>query len=792
MNKTITLDGKMNFQFYLSFMAISLFVLISTSVFASTVTVQWDANDASVNIKNAIAAAGVGGKVIVPYTGSIWYVTPETSGTQNVAISLDVQGIEFVLEEGVIIKAKHGGNHFLNVQSKLIQISADGVTIRGEGNGATLEMRREDYQVSPYVISQFRHAIKIKSVQNITIKNITIKKSGGDGIACGKPKIDAGVPENILVEDVHVIDPTRLGMSITSGDGVTVRNSIFEGAEGENPEAGIDIEPNHHDPDQKLKNILIEGVTVKNNAGNGFQLGLFNFFDELGKTVEDVSITIRNSHSLNNGTHGFHTSGVKPQEAGNGVGGTVKFQNVIFEGSEEHGIRVSGYKVGDAPTISFEGITIKDCATKGVNFSPIYFKGQMADKKLGGITFKSYNNQPCKLIDKNYNRPNVNAESGAKTANKGFKDITGTIHVDSNSSTFLDLGDPSIWENVTVNRVNFDSGSGGCSVLPDTTVLTASVTSCNTVSLSWDVATCADDYVVRRWTDPAVKVTLATVTGTSFVDNTAVENTAYTYLVRASNSIGQTNSNTPVVSTGSCSSGGGYEGTYYHLKNVVTGQHVKVPNCSPDFSGTQVINTAPNTNVSDCATFYFQDAGLGYYYMINESTSGRFKPENNSTLADANIVQVGSGTTSTLVQWEIVDAGSGEVRIKNRSTGMYLKPDGCDTTSGTIITQVSDISGNCTKWELVDAGSSSRRANSSKALVAQDQIRIYPNPTTNILNVKLGDRNVSQMAIMDVTGKTIALFGTQQQIDVSSLQRGLYTLRVSDQEGESIIRFIKH
>ncbi len=58
------------------------------------------------------------------------------------------------------------------------------------------------------------------------------------------------------------------------------------------------------------------------------------------------------------------------------------------------------------------------------------------------------------------------------------------------------------------------------------------------------------------------------------------------------------------------------------------------------------------------------------------------------------------------------------------------------------------------------------------------EVICYPNPVTNTLNVSIGKQSYSQVYIMDVTGKILLKATEIQQIDVSGLSSGLYTISV--------------
>jgi len=72
------------------------------------------------------------------------------------------------------------------------------------------------------------------------------------------------------------------------------------------------------------------------------------------------------------------------------------------------------------------------------------------------------------------------------------------------------------------------------------------------------------------------------------------------------------------------------------------------------------------------------------------------------------------------------------------------------------------------------------------------QISIYPNPVKNELFIKLNNLKVTKMSIFDYSGRLVKSINENvNSINVSDLQQGIYFLKVSTENGESIKRFKK-
>ena len=74
--------------------------------------------------------------------------------------------------------------------------------------------------------------------------------------------------------------------------------------------------------------------------------------------------------------------------------------------------------------------------------------------------------------------------------------------------------------------------------------------------------------------------------------------------------------------------------------------------------------------------------------------------------------------------------------------------------------------------------------NDVEETVSDSRINIYPNPANNVLNVKIDNYESDDMiTIMDVSGRTLiseTITNDQMKVDLSSLSKGLYIIKVGD------------
>ena len=205
----------------------------------------------------------------------------------------NVTNIHIVLPPHVTIMAKE--DEFHGADDTLLRIvDCTNVTISG-GEGATLQMRRDDYAVpsrgtcpecSPYTKAEWRHAIWLdSSARGVSLRGLRVAESGGDGLYIGG------------AHDVEVLDCVfdqhyRQGMSVISARGLRVERTVFSNTNGTAPMAGIDVEPDF--PDQQVTGMLLLDVALHNNQGGGLlmNLGAFNWSTEpVDIDVSNITVT---------------------------------------------------------------------------------------------------------------------------------------------------------------------------------------------------------------------------------------------------------------------------------------------------------------------------------------------------------------------------------------------------------------------------------------------------------------------------------------------------------------------
>jgi len=141
-------------------------------------------------------------------------------------------------------------------------------------SGGTIVGERLSHGVE---VSEFGYGIYVWGSENVVIENVTANDFWGDGFVTRD--IDTKSSNNFLqpcknITFKHIIadNNCRQGLSIISGKGVRVIDSVFKNTNGTAPQSGIDIEPNWVDIAKRVENVVIDKCEFINNVGNCIQV----------------------------------------------------------------------------------------------------------------------------------------------------------------------------------------------------------------------------------------------------------------------------------------------------------------------------------------------------------------------------------------------------------------------------------------------------------------------------------------------------------------------------------------
>lgn len=160
---------------------------------------------------------------------------------------------------------------------------------------------------------------------------------------------------------------------------------------------------------------------------------------------------------------------------------------------------------------------------------------------------------------------------------------------------------------------------------------------------------------------------------------------------------------------------------WYVLLNRTSGKAVDVAGSSST-DGAQIQQWARHDGLNQ--QFQFVDAGGGDY-RIKARHSGKVLSVLNSSAADGAQIVQWADSNGANQRFRLVDTDSGYVKLVNRGSGKVLDVNGASTADGARVIQWSDHNGGNQQWQLVPVGTgpgdgalpSSFRWNSSGALV---------------------------------------------------------------------------
>ncbi len=358
-------------------------------------------------------------RVLVPYMGAPWIVRPITLRSD--------QEIDF--EPGVLVLAKkdefRGGG-----DSLFAAIGVDNLTMRGYG--ATLRMRKKDYQNPPYKKAEWRMGIAIRGGRNILIEGLRVESSGGDGFY-----VDEGGgrlwSENVTIRDCTAFDNHRQGISVISAVNLLVENCTFANTSGTPPEAGVDIEPDA--ANQRLVNIVFKNCVFEDNHGHEIAL----YLKQMDHTTEPVSIHFEHCLSRQTDASVGGWSGMTVGEVrDDGPKGLIEFVDCVSENTGEEGTKVYD-KSANGALVRFVRCKWSNPWTSS---HPEYAGPRVpvlielrrpgSTTHLGGVEF-----QDCYVYDSVY-RPTLQVEENGSEF--GVRDIHGLITVQNPSGVRMRLG----------------------------------------------------------------------------------------------------------------------------------------------------------------------------------------------------------------------------------------------------------------------------------------------------------------------------------------------------------------
>lgn len=344
--------------------------------------------------------------IVVDKQNSEWLVSPLTLR------NLDNKTIIF--EKDVIFRAKPRA--YMSTSDCLLKF-VDCKNISIIGNGALLTMNKEEY-----VDGEWRMGLSFMGCRNISVNDLTISSSGGDGVYIDGYK-DILYSENIKIDSIISTNNKRQGISIISAKDVWVTNSVFTKTKGTLPEAGLDIEPD--DETDVIINVNFDNCSFTNNNHSGIVLGLDNLTDQ----SKPVSINFTNCYlSMNHDVSNRYPAAeiIVSSNAFNPVKGNVIFKDIVVDNSK-WGL-IYSRKPSKAYHVSFKNLSAKNICQQKDGMSVVYLEVPdyyRSSGPLGGFYFEdsyvSFNTKSSFFTIRGSSLGTLN----------GVKNVTGSITVES-------------------------------------------------------------------------------------------------------------------------------------------------------------------------------------------------------------------------------------------------------------------------------------------------------------------------------------------------------------------------
>lgn len=171
--------------------------------------------------------------------------------------------------------------------------------------------------------------VSIFGGNGITVTGTTANNMWGDGFYVGTGS-NATVPRNVQLIDVKADNNRRQGISLISGNGVSIVRARLTNTNGAAPSAGLDIEPNKIT--DTLQNISIVDLYTAGNAAAGVSMNL----SKLNGSTVPISIKITN-HVDDGSQRGFSnmTAAMVP--------GSLIIDNPIWKNNKLNGFTVTNH-----------------------------------------------------------------------------------------------------------------------------------------------------------------------------------------------------------------------------------------------------------------------------------------------------------------------------------------------------------------------------------------------------------------------------------------------------------------
>ena len=650
------------------------------------------------------------------------------------SVFFDISNKTFIFNPGVRLVAKPGG---FPTDVSLLKF-ARGLNLKFSGYGATFIMQKSEY-TNP--IEEQRHTFRIENSKGIIIEGLTFKNSGGDGIYLGGEDILSNAPycENVLIKDCVMDNNKRQGMSVISAQNLLVTNCLFKNTSGHLPEAGLDIEP--YLPYQRIINCNFRKCQFINNDGSGIAVALL-FMDNtsLPVSINFDDCYVSNNHTI---TNIYARAEIFADvNCTSPVQGVVNFNNCLVENSQWSAFATS--KTSNSYQINFKNSVFKNVSQAQVPFiNPIWFNlcGDVpTTQSFGGVDFNNV------LIDYTGTKA-VLGTYGGSPATTGLANITGNIFVHNPTTNA-----PTDFNGVS-NLTNVTYTYAYMSTLPAQSV---SINAANGTTFYEKVCNKAlvnIDRITANNTMPlAVKYN---------TNGTATDGNDYCLLPLFKIIKANENNAVDTISFRDDNTAEPLENLNYNLQNnadYTTTTPATLNYTVQDQGACSLLpikqfllkNITQNPNKTIAIYWESEDEINNQYFSIEKSTDGIIFGKIGMLNANGNTI----GKSN----YAFIDAA------ENKSTILFYR------------IKQTDINGSFTYSNIL------------KFALKKEQVYLSPNPAHNIVFINSINK-IKNYIVYNIEGKIyIQSNNRNNNIDVSILPKGIYIIKLQDNEGNWFVQ----
>lgn len=361
--------------------------------------------DGSVSLQSALDT-GAGGRVKI------------ARGSWNVDPSFVRNGTEVVFEDGAELVANPKG--FFGIDDCVLNIhSVSNVIVRG----GLIRMWRKDYLAKKdgRPRSQHRTGISLRGAGNILIEDMKLSECGGDGIYVANVFRSQGGCSDIVIRRCAMDHGLRQGMSVIDVRGLTVEDCRFESSEGENPQCGVDFEPNH--AWQSLERIVMRRCQFIANR----RAGACIYVPHLNSASRPVDITFEDCSFIRNESCGISLS---MKNHGDFPRGKVTLRRCRIEGSFEEAVQIGQKPLGSIALELVDTLLVSNAIVKTARGDIRMLSRFPEDTPPDDITFSN-----VRIIQGRKGEFFTYDHRAAAAEGKSFRKLSGDITVTDPSGT---------------------------------------------------------------------------------------------------------------------------------------------------------------------------------------------------------------------------------------------------------------------------------------------------------------------------------------------------------------------